>query len=213
MRVQTVPSEGSTSNGLYAGSGTTGTVGAGAGALSEIFQFRWTSTTKRALIHLVELEQFASLGTGFTAGSFLFNLTYAHTWTAAGTGGATFTITGDNLKLRKTDGTTAVQEIRIATTAALGAGTKTLNSAPISSTFGKVNNVANTQFIPASAAGLIGGGRGVVLFNAAESDGGQPIVLTCTAAGAETGIVVRATVPATGTWEASVKVRWSEVTF
>lgn len=197
----------------YSVSVTTGTVGAGAGALSEIFQFRWSSTTKRALIHLVELEQFASLGTGFTAGSFLFNLTVARSWSAAGTGGNTVTITGNNQKMRTTDATTAVQEIRYSSTAALGAGTKTLDSAPIASTFGKANNVANTQFIPASAAGLIGGGRGVVLFNAAETDGGQPVVLTCTAAGAETGIVVRATVPATGTWEASVKVRWSEVTF
>lgn len=190
---------------------TTGTIAAGAGGLSELFQFRWNSTTKRALIHYVELAQFASLGTGFTAGSFLFNLTVARSWSAAGTGGGTATITGNNQKLRTSDGTTAVQEIRTATTGALGAGTKTLDSQALSSLFGKVNNVAATQFVPATS--LIGGGRGAVMYNANESDGGQPIVLACTGAGAETGIVIRATVPATGTWEASFIVRWSEVTF
>ena len=207
MRVQQVPA--ATPWPTFSVSVTTGTVAAGAGALSEIFQFRWTSTTARAVIHLVELEQFASLGTGFTAGSFLFNLTTARAWTAAGTGGTTVTITGNNMKHRTSTATTGVQEIRVATTAALGAGTKTLDAAPKRSVFGKVNNVASTQFIPAT--GLVGGGRGAVLFAASEADAGVPLILNPGASSGE-GVVVRATVPATGTWEASVRITWSEET-
>lgn len=204
--VQIVPSEARYAT--YQIMVTTGTMAAGIGAASEIFQFRWTSTTKRALVHQVKLN-FRSLGTGFTAGRAQFTLTVARAFTAAGTGGGTATITTNNGKLHTNDPTTALTELRIATTAALTAGTKTLDAQPMSDIECSVSNVADTQFIPSST------GLDNLLWSADQSDGGTPIVLGADRTSATTasdGVIIRTTVPATGTWEASAYIRWSEVT-
>src|SRR5574341_2604196 len=116
--------------GHYSISTATGAIAAGVGSDSEVFQFRWTSTTNIALVTSLRLTGMRAT-TAFAAGAIDISVTKAHTWTAAGTGGGTATLTGENQKLRTGPmGTTTVGEIRTATTAALGAGTKTFDSQP-----------------------------------------------------------------------------------
>lgn len=182
--------------------GLTGNIAAGAGALSEIGQFRWTSTASRAYIQSVRLDSFRSLGTGFAAGLFNFNLHVARSWSADGTGGTAQTVTGNNAKLRVNAASTAVGTIRVATTAALGAGTKTFDANPARGIYGVVDNVVNKQFVPPT--GVAGGGEGPFLYNA-QQHLDLPIVLD-----SNEGFAIRATVPGTGVWEAAFTIIWVE---
>jgi hypothetical protein len=174
----------------------TGTMAAGVGADSEIVQFRWTHASNLAVITLAELQFFNSLGTGFAAGLAQFDLTIARSFSAAGTGGGTVTMTGDLQSLRTSMGTSLVGEIRVATTAALGAGTKTLDSERISRMKCTVGTATNTNYLQTPAG---------VLYRAHDFE--HPIVLA-----QNEGLIVRATVPATGTWEAGIRLGWAEVT-
>src|SRR5437773_5572848 len=116
--------------GHYKASVITGSMAAGLGADSEILQFRWTDATRLADITRLTLDgMYAS--TPFAAGQIRLYATIARSFSAAGSGGNTVTLTGNNQKRRTSMGTSLVGEIRSASTAALGAGTKTLDSAPI----------------------------------------------------------------------------------
>jgi hypothetical protein len=173
----------------------TGLVAAGAAAGSEIFQFRWTSSVKQARILAVE---FLGLGatTNFAAGPIVIEGVIARSFTAAGTGGTAATITGNNSKTRTTQPLTLLGEARIATTAALGAGTKTLDTQG----FG---GVVTSSLTAASSAPVALIPRH--LFKAADN-AGQPIILA-----QNEGVIVRATVPGTGTWTAGVAISWVEL--
>lgn len=171
----------------------TGIIGAGIAGGSEFFQFRWTDTTKYALIRQVRLSV-GNLGTAFAAGGFTFDMAVASAWTAAGTGGGVATITGLNGTVSPNNSATAVAEIRTATTAALTAGTKTLQAQAIGSVCGGVPAVAGTFMLPPTD-----------LF-AALSEDEMPLILDTNA-----GFALRATVPATGTWTAGIMVRWDEI--
>src|SRR5215831_7255845 len=98
---------------------------AGLAADSEVWQFRWTDATRLAIIRGVYIS--AGSVTAFAAGRCKFDLYWASSWTVAGTGGGTATITGRNAKKRTSFGTTLLGEVRCITTTALGAGTKTLD--------------------------------------------------------------------------------------
>src|SRR5262245_38552579 len=118
--------------GSYSAGSNNGTTAFTGGAQTdiEIYQFRWTSANV-GMIRSVRSSLGASVA--FAAGQIKLDLFVARSFTAAGTGGGTLTITGNNMKKRTSFGTTVMGEIRTATTAALGAGTKTLDSTPISS--------------------------------------------------------------------------------
>lgn len=181
--------------GIYSLAKVSGTMAAGLAAGSEIFQFRWTDTTSVALIRSVRILA-GTQGTGFAAGVASCDMFRATAWTVAGTGGATATITGDNLKRHNKMLSSLVNEIRIASTAALGVGTKTLL------------DEANHNILKS-----VGTGAGAVIweeapFIAVESaDDITPIILE-----ANEGFVLKATVPATGTWSFSVSTYWDECT-
>lgn len=178
--------------GVYSIGVVTNTIAAGAAAGIEIFQFRWTSTTKKALIREISLGV-GDTATAFTAGLCTFDVAFARAFTAAGTGGNTATLTGNNQKLRTGMATTAMGEIRFADTGALGAGTKTLDSQALQVVQTSVPATAGAPLLPYTT-----------LFKATEGD--QMIVLS-----ANEGLVIRATVPATGTWKAGLTVKWSEL--
>lgn len=180
--------------GSYAVSQVSGTVGAGLAANSEIYQFRWTDATRLCVIHEVTLDGVAGSATAFTAGFANITVTIARSWSAAGSGGAAAGLTGNNQKLRTSMGTALLGESRCATTAALGAGTKTLDAAPVGQIGFAVGTTASVSYL----------GQ-VFLFNGNPLRG-HPIVLV-----QNEGIAVRATVPATGTWQFGITVRWSEV--
>ena len=179
--------------GSYSIAGTTGTVAAGAAANSLIFTFRWTSATNTALIRKVTTAM-ASLGTGFTAGVGSCGIIFARGFTVADTGGTTLTITGNNAKRRTSFGTTTLQEARISTTAALTAGTRTLDAQDLALTMFAVSAATNTVMLPTTAIW------------SPDFSGEWPMVLA-----QNEGFSVRYTVPATGTWQAQFGVEWSEV--
>lgn len=194
--------------GHYAIGARTGLIGAGAAANSQIFHARWTDATRFAVIYEIWLDEFDNT-TGFTAGRFEFNLTVARAWSADGSGGTALTMSGDNNALRTSMGSSLFGAIRIATTAALGAGTSTLDAQPLRIIGGHVGAIANKHNIPQSpvvTTAEVAAGPGVLLWSRDPSNE-HPIVLAT-----NEGICVRATVPATGVWSATVSMKWCEVT-
>lgn len=180
--------------GSYSASHLSGTMAAGLSAASEIVHFRWTSTTRSALIHSVTLDGLSGSATAFAAGFAKVDLLAARAWTADGSGGTAMTLTGENAALRTSMPVTLVGAIRGSDTAALTAGTKTLDSQPLGLFAFSTGTVTSVIYVP----------QPVALFD--ERAAQHPIILA-----ASEGIVVRATVPATGTWQFGVTVRWSEV--
>lgn len=181
--------------GDYSLTAITGTMAAGIAADSEIFQFRWTQAAPPICIIKDVAIWAGNLGTAFAAGFFKFEMIAARAFTVAGTGGGTLTLTTNNGKLRTAMGITTLGEARIATTAALGAGTKTLDAQGLTSVGGGVPNVAGSS--------LLSGWNTIFDGNASR----HPLVLV-----ANEGFAIRVTVPATGTWTAGVTVRFAEVT-
>jgi len=187
--------------GTYGYGGFTGILPAALGANSEIFQFRWTDATRFAVINEIKISACVST-TFFAAGvPVQIDLVRATAWSAAGTGGTGITPAA-LLKKRTAMGSTLVAsgDIRIATTAALGAGTKTLETLAQAS-------LAAAGPITASLNGQILA-PGTILWRGETSDGQHPFVLA-----QNEGFVIRSVaVPATGTWTASIAIDWTEVT-
>src|SRR5882672_2100212 len=173
-----------------------GIMAAGLAANSSIYSFRWTSTTFLALIRRIRLQMW-SLGTGFTAGIGTFDLFRATAWTAADTGGTTDTLTGDNGNLRLSMAGSALPELRHSSTAALTAGTRTLDAQPAESLNFGVSTALQTLMNPGSTK----------LFEALQGE--HPLVHT--GVSAVEGFTIRATVPATGTWTWAITTEWDEV--
>lgn len=195
--------------GHYAVSVITGTIAAGMGANGEIFHARWTDATRLALIYEVQLALFRNITTAFAAGVFQFTLDMKRGWTVDGSGGTTLTLTGDNQQLRTSMGASLFGAVRVSTTAALVAGTSTVDAHPIGGTYGTVGTTPTigAVYIPGPAVSGTGGsgGAGVALFSR-DPGSEHPIVLA-----QNEGFAVRGTVPATGTWVAAVQMKWCEV--
>lgn len=173
-----------------------GVIAAGAGANSEVFQFRWTDGTRKCLLRSVVL----GVGgiTGFTAGTCYFGLRIARSWSADGTGGTAITFAGNDQKKRTDFATTLAPSnagVRIHTTAALGAGTKTLDGNDLAGIGGSVTATAGTALV----------NPGTYLWQRNTHDE-YPILFE-----QNEGFVVRGTVPATGTWTCAVSLEWAEV--
>ena len=188
MAMQTIR----TMNGTYSVCALSGLMAAGLAAAAEVFQFRWTSTTKAAILRHLHFHAAVNT-TGFTAGNAIFSSVLARSFSAAGSGGGTLTMTGNNGKLMTAMATSAVGEIRVATTAALGAGTKTLDDNPFGTIVTGVGTAAGQDIIQLHDLAP------------AEHPDGHPILLM-----ANEGIVIVATVPATGTWKFGVEICWEE---
>lgn len=196
LRVETMPIDYGTlgSYSLSVNNGATA-VTAAAFSLGEVLQFRWTDSTRLCLVRSVTCDGLINVTTGFTAGRGLMDMIVARSWSAAGTGGATANLTANNQKLRTSMGGMLVGEVRCITTAALGAGTKVLDTQAIGQA---------QFFVPATA--------GIQVLNPtplfdAEERGSMPLVLA-----QNEGFAVRVTLPATGTWHVGFTVRWTEVT-
>jgi hypothetical protein len=116
--------------GFYRLAMTSGVMAAALAANSEIFQFRWPDATRFAVTYGIRFSAGANVA-ATAAALASFRATIARAWTAVGTGGTRATLTGNNQKLRTSMGTSLVNDAGIATTAALGAGTKTLDAQDI----------------------------------------------------------------------------------
>ena len=189
--------------GSFSYGGFTGILPAALGAASEIFQFRWADASRLCLINEIKLSAAVST-TMFAVGvPVQIDLVKATGWTIAGTGGTAITPAA-TLKKRTSMASTLITagDIRIATTAALGAGTKTLEAAG-----------ANPLAALLAAGPITGSLSGIIiptdtmLFRAGVGDGQHPILLA-----QNEGIVIRSVaVPITGTWMATVTIDWTEV--
>lgn len=181
--------------GSFSLGGASGIVAAGLAGGSEVFQFRWTSATVLANIRNIRFSA-AVDATGFTAGRAVFDLIIARNWTADGTGGAAVTFAANDNKRRTLYNTTAAPSnsgVRIATTAALGGGTKTLDTNALCAIVGGAAAAGTPVIYPDT-----------VLFGP-DLTSEWPITLA-----QNEGIVIRATVPATGTWSFALAMDWTE---
>jgi hypothetical protein len=181
--------------GFYALNLVTGVMAAGLAANAEIFQARWTDATRFCAIFNLGCDGAGGI-VAFAAGVTKFEAMIARSWSADGSGGTAATITGNNNKLRTSMGTTLFGAIRGSSTAALTAGTKTLDSQGIGATIASVGVVAGNVVVPVTE-----------IFSATSNCDNHPIVLTT-----NEGVIVRATVPATGTWTGGVSMKWAELT-
>lgn len=187
--------------GHYQISVLSGAIAAGAGANTEFFQVRWTDAT-RLCIPLKLTVTGMRATTAFAAGAIDLTSTIARSWSADGTGGTAATLTGNNQKMRTSMGSSLMGTIRFPTTAALGAGTKTLDAHEIgritthsSGGSGSATPIIGSIYLPYND-----------LFEQDMADGEHPIVLA-----QNEGVVVRATVPATGVWNIGFNFKWAEI--
>lgn len=190
---------------------TTGTMAAGMAANGELVQMRWVDATRFCVITHVKVLEFRNITTAFAAGVFNFNLIRSTAWSADGSGGGAVSVADPQLQVRAaTMGASLFSTgFRLATTAALGAGTKTFDTLAMGATFGNVGStpaIADYMIPKGGGTGPVGG-EGIDLGVPDIASGEHPIVLA-----ANEGISLRATVPATGTWIASFLIKWCEVT-
>lgn len=172
---------------------TSGTIGAGIAANAPVFSFRYGGSGY-AVIKEINVEV-VNAGTAFAAGVGRIDIIPARSFTASDTGGTAGTLTGNNGKLRTSLGTTGVSDIRISSTAALSAGTRTLDSDPIA-------NIV--MAVPATSTNYQMAGPNDVAYGRNQA-GDYPMVLAT-----NEGFVMQANMPATGTWTYSVTVQWDE---
>ncbi len=196
---------------------TTGTIAAGMAANGELVQMRWVDATRFCIIQEVSILEFRNITTAFVAGPFQFNVVRSTAWSADGSGGGVVSVADPQLQARAAAMGASLFStgFRLATTAALGAGTKTFDTLPMGACFGNVGSTpAIAQYyIPAVTSPVIGGsGPGIELVHPDIGTGEHPIVLTSNGGSTSEGISIRATVPGTGTWIASFLVKWCEVT-
>lgn len=188
--------------GAYRLSMVSGTLAAAIAANAELFQFRFvTGAARVCLVHGISVSAGANVAA--TAAAILsLRATVARAWTAVGTGGTRATLTGNLQKLRTSHATSEVNDIGMATTAALGAGTKTLDTQDVGGVAygvgtGAITTAVNLNLVPKT--NLLGDFAGSLAF---------PLVLAN-----QEGFVIRTGIvqPATMTWNLTVDVAWSEV--
>jgi len=174
---------------------------AGLAAAAPVFSFRNATANRKLRILAVNVN--ASVGaTGFTAGSALFSMFAARAFTASDSGGTALSAlaAGNNSnKLRTAQPSSFVLtstggDARISSTAALTAGTRTLDANP-------VGNIV----CPAGAAGTVMI-QDTPIYSDYTTLYGIPLVLA-----QNEGFVIEATVPATGVWQFGINMLWAEV--
>lgn len=109
---------------------TTGIAAAGATA-GYVFAQRWgdSSGVKQ---RITQIEVGLVVTTGFTAAQLVgFDIVIGRSYSASSSGGTALTLTGNNGKLRQASPNSLVTDARISTTAALTAGTVTVDFVPL----------------------------------------------------------------------------------
>lgn len=183
--------------GWYKGAWLSGTMAAGLAANAEIFQWRNGNASNLIMPRRIEISA-GNLVTAFTAGIVTFQLFRATSFSANGTGGSQL-FPGAGNKLRTSFGSSLMTsgnncDIRVATTAALTAGTKTNDTQPLAVASSSVPAVGGTPLTPGK----------ILLLD--QRGWEYPLTLTT-----NEGFSIQATVPATGTWTFEVTVLWEEL--
>lgn len=192
--------------GHYRFSVVTGTLAAALAANAVVYSARWGDATRIAVVSSLR-ARFLPL-TPFTAATLTdhtsFDAMVGRTFTVAHTGGTALTLTGSSFKMRASMGSTLFSDIRIATTAALGGGTITVDAHPFSQSLRKgnrVNPAAATEEVVMPTMDWLD-------YDSSISDGEHPFALV-----QNEGLVIRnRTVwPAAGTGILLVEQAWAEV--
>lgn len=167
--------------GAYSLGLSSGIMAAGLAANANIASLRYGGSGV-ALVKQV-LFGMGGLATAFTAGQAIFNLFVARGFSASDTGGAAATLTTNNGKLKTSQASTGIVDFRVSTTAALGAGTRVVDATPVATLSVGIGIVVSTIYVL----------PGTKLWQVASGD--WPIALAN-----NEGLLIQATVPATGTW-------------
>jgi len=198
--------------GSYSIANLSGTMAAGLGAVAPIYSMRWADATRAMLLRRVGFVA-RNAGTAFTAGVFLFDLIVARAFTASDSSGTPILPTGNSQKKRTSFGTTLITDLRISSTATLTAGTRTLDTSPLQLIRGMVPATqVNYPMVAKNNSPHVPGTSTIAfsmdwqdLYNP-DSATEWPLVFV-----QNEGFIIRATVPATGTWEFGVLMEWSEI--
>ena len=182
--------------GEYRVAALTGTMAAGAGANIEVCQFRNATAARIAYVSRVTFFM-SSLGTGFTAGLAQVNAIMARSSTVVGSGGSAIDLSPSNAMQTAMPTSFMDGAIRIATTAGLTAATQTLDNNPLAQNWFTVSTATNT----------VQNANHPYLIYPPEDALGHPVGVAY-----QEGLIFRATVPATGTWQIVFNLRWSEYT-
>ncbi len=177
---------------------TSGTIGAGLVAASNVYGFRWapTPTTALAVLRRISLSA-GSLGSFSTPGLNNFQAFFVRTFTSLdNAGGTAGTFTTNNAKKRTIYPPSAGATCYIAGTGVTSGGTQTgIDTEPFAA-------ISNSVIAGAGATLLQNGAE---LYRAVPGD--YPIVFVNLE-----GFLIRATVPGNGTWQLGVDVEWDEFT-
>jgi hypothetical protein len=182
--------------GAYSTTVKSGIMAAGLAGAAPIVSFRWAPATNPTALCVIRKMKFSlyNLGTGFAPGDALFEWYVARSFTAVDTGGGAATLTTNNAKLRTSFATTQAT-ILVSATATLTAGTRTKDANP----FRDLQTVYTTTSVPFQNGPVAE--NEVYRAEAAE----YPLVLA-----PNEGVVIEATVPATGTWTFYAGFDWEE---
>lgn len=180
--------------GSYSIAAESGLIAATLAADSTLFSFRWGDAANYAVLDYVSVSVAvsAAITTGVATG---LELIPARAFTASDSGGTGLTLTTNNAKLKTNFSTTLATDIRIATTGALTAGTRTLDAQPIGTVIYGTGTTAGTTLL-----------AGTILFDRATNT--YPYVMN-----QDEGFVINnpITGPATGSFIVSVIARWIEM--
>lgn len=175
-----------------------GIMASGLAAASPVFAFRWATVGQLCVVRSV---RFSAGGiTAFTAGVVAVDLIRATAWSANDTGGGAVAWTATGSGKRRTtmsdSGMATAGEVRASATATLSAGTRTLDTNPLTTIVASISATAGDFVLPLTELA---------------PQAGYPLVLSAAASATAQGFVIRATVPASGTWGFGVSVDWDEV--
>lgn len=199
LQVAAVPQGGN----AYRFAGFTGTIGAALAANSEVLQFRFVSGTKSfAVVEKILFDGSGVVAVATAAGPLGFAAFVARSWTAAGSGGTRIAMTGDNLQMETSEPNSQVNDLGIATTGALTAGTKTLDANSFGQCLGGVGTAAVTAYA--------GNTTLIAPQPLLDATAGQPALVLAN----QEGFVIRTTHvgPAGLTYVAGFTIVWREVT-
>lgn len=176
--------------------------GVGVVAGAPLFTMRWADATRQ--FALLRLRCRLQVTTIFTARQEIgLDAVAARAFTASDSAGTQIVLTGNNNKMKTSQGTSLVTDARIAAATLLTAGTRTLDANPFAVSNGydaDTNAAADTAYVVPKDPEL--------LWEPWLSVGRMPLVLV-----QNEGFVVRNTVafPAAGAFRLSVEVAWAEL--
>lgn len=121
-----------------------GAIAASLAAGAALFSFRWGDATRKCVLDDIQIGVFVD-ATITTAVPFLFDAVFLRTFTASDTGGTSIALTGNQAKVQTDMGTSLVTDMRIATTAALAAGTATPDGVGFAAAVGASGTTVGVQ--------------------------------------------------------------------